>query len=253
VVTVNGITKEQFTKCVPAMSAAGGEQVTVTPEGDYVKVESGGEATWSGWVGDETMIMRSDAKDKASIEAIVKTTDGLDKNENMMKLVGLVDSKAAIWFVVHNDKPDQPLAGIPVQAKALYGSLNFSQGLAFQFTLQQGTPEEAQKTVADMTQQLVMVKQMMPYLAKLELKAEGSDVHVTLNMTNEELKELAPLIQQQINGMMPGMMGAGQPPAAGEPPAGEPAAGEPPAGEPPAGEPAAGEPAAGEGAEPAGE
>jgi hypothetical protein len=250
VVAISGITKEQFTKCVPAMGPEGQEPPKVTQEGDYVKVEAEGETTWFGWVDAKTMVMRPEAKEKATIEAIVKTTDGLDKNANMMALADKVDKKAAIWFAVHNDKPDQPLAGVPVQAKALYGSLNFSQGLAFLFTLQQGTPEEAQKTVADMTQQLAMVKQMMPALAKLELKAEGSDVHVTLNMTDQEVKELAPMIQQQLGGMMGGMMGGGQPPMPEEP-AGDPGAAG--AADPAAAPPPAGEGAAGEGAEPDGE
>jgi hypothetical protein len=258
VIAVNGITKEQFTKCVPAMSPEGEEPAKVTEEGDFVKVESQGETTWFGWVDAKTMVMAPEAKEKARIEAIVKTTDGLDKNENMMKLVEKVDKKAAIWFAVHNDKPDQPLEGVPVPAKAVFGWLNFSQGMAFQFTLQQGTPEEAQKTVADLTGQLGMVKQMMPALSKLELKAEGSDVHVTLNMNDAEVKEVAPMVQQQINGMMGGMMGGGQPPMpeepAADPGATAPAAGDPgAAGAEGAAQPATGEPAAGEGAKPEGQ
>jgi hypothetical protein len=97
---------------------------------------------------------------------------------------------------------------VPVPVNALYGSVNFAQGLALNFTLQQGTPEEAQSTVATMTPQLAAVKQMMPFLSKLEMKPEGSDVQVTLSLNSDELKELAPLLQQQLGGMMPGgMMG----------------------------------------------
>lgn len=206
---VKGLTKAQFVKCVPALTSAGETPPTVTEDGNFVKIESGGEATWVGWADDTTAILRSDAKDKAAVEQVLKTTDGLDKNETMMKLIGQVDSKAAIWFAVHNTKPDQPLQGVPVQAKAIHGSVNFTQGLAVNLTLQQNTPEEAQNTVATMTPQLAAVKQMMPFLAKLEMKPEGSDVHVTLNLTEAELKELAPMLQQQLGGMMPMMGGAG--------------------------------------------
>jgi hypothetical protein len=245
---VKGLTKAQFVKCVPALSSAGETPPTVTEDGNFVKIESSGEATWVGWADDKTAILSSDAKDKAVIEGILKTTEGLDKNENMMKLIGQVDSKAAIWFAVHNDKPDQPIQGVPVQAKALYGSVNFSQGLAVNFTIQQSSPEEAQNTVATMTPQLAAVKQMMPFLAKLEMKPEGSDVHVTLNLNEAELKELAPVLQQQLGGMMPMMGGAGGHPEPAEP-AGDPGAADPAAGDPGAAEPAAG----GEAAAPEGE
>lgn len=204
---VKGVSKAQFVQCVPALAASGDEKPTVTEDGDYVKVEAGGQATWLGWVDDKTLVGRSGARDKATIEAVVKTTEGLDKNENMMKLIGKLDSKATVWFAVHNKTPDQPLAGVPVQAQAIYGSVNFAQGLALNFTLQQSSAEEAQSTVATMTPQLAAVKQMMPFLAKLEMKPEGSDVQVSLSLNNDELKELAPLLQQQLGGMMPGMMG----------------------------------------------
>jgi hypothetical protein len=249
---VKGITKAQFVKCVPALASEGDTPPKVTEEGEFVKIESGSDATWVGWADEKTAILRSDAKDKATIEAVLKTTEGLDKNENMMKLIGQVDSKAAIWFAVHNDKPDQPIQGVPVQAKALFGSVNFSQGLAVNFTIQQGSPEEAQNTVATMTPQLQAVKQMMPFLAKLEMKPEGSDVHVTLNLNNDELKELAPVLQQQLGGMMP-MMGGGGHPEPVDPAAGDPGAADPAAADPAAADPAAADPAAGEAAAPEGE
>lgn len=230
VLVVKGVTKEQFVKCVPALASEGDTPPKLTEEGNLVHVEASGDSTWFGWADDKTAITRSDVKDKAGIEALLKTTDGLDKNEAMMKLIGQVDSKAAVWFAVLNTKPDQPIAGVPVQAKAIYGSMNFTQGLAFKLTLQQGSPEEAQTTVTGMSGQLEAVKQMMPYLANLTMKAEGSDVHVSLSMTNEEVKQLAPMIQDQIGGMIPGAGMIGDPgagdmdeeaPAADDPAAGE--------------------------------
>jgi hypothetical protein len=211
VFSVSGISKDQLIKCAPALAAEEGQKIEVTDDGGYTKITADGETTYLGWLDDKTLVGSSKAKDKATIEAVVKSTEGLDKNVEMMKLIGLVDTKASVWFVLHNANPEKPVAGVPVQAKGMFGAINLSQGLGVNLTIQQSTPEEAQSTVATMTQQLDALKQATPlgkYLSKLEMKAEGSDAQFVLNLSNEEVKELVPLVQQQLLPMMM-MMGGG--------------------------------------------
>ncbi len=211
VVGVDGVNADQFEKCLNAMGEAEEESPEIAREGNLMKLTSPqGDVTWMGWTSDMTMLASPGATDKAAIEALLARDEGLDSNEALKPLVAKVDDEAGVWFAYKNTDTTAT-STVPVQAEAVYGSIRFSDGLGINVRLGQASAEDAKKTVATMTEQVGQAKEQAgplgKYLAKFELKADGSEVVIVMNMSNDELKELIPMLQQFAPMLMMGAMG----------------------------------------------
>ena len=190
-VSVKGMNAAQLEKCGKGLAEVQGETIEITHEGKLTKVVADGQTTWMGWMDDATMV--TTGPNKALVEALVGGKEGLSGNQPMMDLTGKVDTGAALWMIYNEQAgAPSPMAGAPVQVKAAHVSVSLAEGLGIDATLRQGSPEEAQKTVADFTGQLESLKESPygKYVSKLELKASESDVVAKLKMNDAELQEM---------------------------------------------------------------
>lgn len=190
-VSITGMNAEQVEKCSKGLAEVQGEQIEVTHEGKLTKIIADGQTTWMGWMSDTTLVTTGPHKEL--VESLVAGKEGLSNNKPMLDLTGKVDTSAALW-VVYNEQEGSPspMAGAPVQVKAAHVSLSLAEGLTINATIRQSSPEEAQKTVADITGQLESLKESpyAKYVSKLELKASESEVIAKLTMSDAELQEM---------------------------------------------------------------
>lgn len=190
-VAVKGMSAAQLKKCGEGVAASKGEKIEITEEGKLTKVVTDGQTSWLGWVDDTTLVTSGD--NKALLESVLASTEGLGSNKEMMGFIGKVDTDAALWLTFRDmGDAGSPLAGAPVKFQAAYGSIGLKEGLQINAAMRQSTPEEAQKTVADFTAQLEQFKQSPygKYVSKMELKANESDVIIKLVLSDAELQEL---------------------------------------------------------------
>jgi hypothetical protein len=143
------------------------------------------------------------------------SSDGLDKNAEIMDLLKNVDTGATLWMAM---KPaagaDSPLSGFPGGAKptAVFASIQLTSGLKVDAGLRFASADEAKQT-ADMGAQVMEQAKADPtmgkFIAKSSMKANGNDVIVKVDLNEAELDELLKMVQQQLGPMMMMMMGGG--------------------------------------------
>ncbi|ACY18874.1 hypothetical protein [Haliangium ochraceum] len=210
VVSVEGLTHDQFAKCAGAMAADGDDKVEVSKEGDLTKISANGDDQYAGWINDTTMVISPKGKTKEGMEEVMARKEGMGSNAKMMELVGQVDMGSSIWFAMHNSNAGQPVGGVPVQAQAMYGALTLGQGMNVDMTMEQASAEEAKDMVAELTQQLEGLKAMPfgKFVGKAQLEAKDKNVNLDLALSEADMDEMVPMLEQQLLPMLM-MMGGG--------------------------------------------
>ncbi|WP_428265122.1 hypothetical protein [Haliangium sp.] len=207
VVAVKGMDKAALSACAELAAAMGEDKVEISDDGGLTKVVSEGETAWIGWLDDKTMVMGGEAKDKAVVEALVARKEGL--SDVMAGLVGNTDTKAGLWFAMQNPKPSEPMGGMPYKVETAHGSINLASGIKINVGAKAASPEDAQKMVEEATGQLSQMKDQPPfgkYVAKAEIKADGANVNFTMALSDEDVNEIIPVVQQQVMPMLMMMM-----------------------------------------------
>ena len=206
VVAIKGLDKAKVKTCAEASAKLSQESIEIGEDGTLTKVVSQGETAYIGWLGDDTMVMGTDAKAKAAVEAIVSRDEGL--NEAMQALVGKTDTGASVWFAMQNPKPEEA-GNMPYQIKSAQGSVSLVSGLKVAVGAEAVSPEEAKRMVEEFTTQLNQMKSQPPFgkfASKAEIKADGSQVSLTLALSSADVDELVPIVQQQVAPLMMMMM-----------------------------------------------
>lgn len=116
-----------------------------------------------------------------------------------------------LWFYVNGESQfAQQAKGAGLDATAVVGSLNVSDGLSAEVRARLKSAEEATKAATMMEQQMGQIKMMVP---NVSAKAEGSDVKMNVDMSNKEIKSLMSMF-----GGMFGMGGGAAPMPEAAPP-----------------------------------
>ncbi len=168
-------------------------------------------------------------KGKAAVDGALKDIASKAPKDKQIWLAGLVTSDMA-----------PALAGSPVEAiQAIYGGVDFSNGLAISLGGLTDAPEKASEAQKKLQEQFDQLKPMMApmgvpakIIESVKIEAAGQEIKVSMAASPEDLKAL----QEKVGKMLGGM--GGPPPAApmqsppGAPPQAPPAAGGAPAAAP---------------------
>lgn len=176
---------------------------TFTVDGDtYSVVSKDGRHGAMRFVGDTTLVLATGvAGTKDGLAAIAKGGAGLDTSPTFTALLKGIDRTHSVWFALNGNSPVMAqLAAIGAKPKAVFGSINVSDGLTFDGAMRFGTPDEAQSLLA-LSKQVTQSPMVAQMFDKLDINATGTDLTASAAMGPQKLKAV---VQQMMT-----MMGDG--------------------------------------------
>ena len=206
VVVIHGLDKTQSMACIDKAKAEAAKKGSdITRDGDVFTVkDKGGQLTaWTFVSNDKLVGVLGPSASKDTVLAATKGTTGLSTSQTFVKMYSQINTKESLWFFVNGNAPFMAKAAqAGVKPKAVYGSLNITDGLTLDLRIKLGSPDEATQLVNMMKGQTnnAQVKQMFD---KLDVAADGEDAKVSVAMSNQKLQQLIGMV----GGMMGGMMG----------------------------------------------
>jgi hypothetical protein len=190
---LNGIDRDKGEKCLEMMAKEEGDELTLTRDGKFTKVESK-ETFWVGWIDDTTVVTGGPKIDKAGLEARMAGKDGLDGNKEMMDLIGKTNQSASMWMAMQ--KPAGAQASVPMEFSGVYATVDTKSGLSLNGGMLQADADTAAKTVETVKAQMTMAKQQAAamqldkFVDKLVVEASDAFVIMKLDLSDADVKEL---------------------------------------------------------------
>jgi hypothetical protein len=221
VVVAKGLQRDQIKSCGEKMATQKGKKFVVTDEGNLVQYEVDNEKVWGAWLDGSTLVL-SPEKDKAYVTQRAAGQAGLADSAELMGLLKNVDTSGTFYLVATADawansgQAGEMMKGTMKGAKGVFASIKLTDGLSLDAGVRFDTPENAKAFTAMAQSQLDMAKgqQMPPQLAglssaieKAKVSQNGNDTIVQLQLTNDQLKQLASFFMQ-MSQAFGGMAGA---------------------------------------------
>jgi hypothetical protein len=207
VMVVHGPDKAKIMACMDKYKAEAAKNDTeITIDGDVVLVKStkDNETAAMTFVNDTTMIATiGTLGTKDGVKAAAKGGNGLKSSQMFNDLFGKINTSDSLWFLVNGNSPLLDKASMMGKPKAMYGSLNITDGLAVDFHVKSSSADEA-KSLVDMAKAQTDSPQVKQMVDKIEITNNGDDAHFVVAMSAQKLQSLVGMF----GGMM-GMMGGG--------------------------------------------
>ena len=202
VIVVHGPDKGKVLACIDKMKdEAAKEGTTLTNDNGVVTVKSkDGETMAFTYVNDTTLIgVIGPNSSPASVVAAAKGGSALKTSPAFVEMYGKIKTGDSMWMLMNGNSPMfEQAAAIGVKPKAVFGSVNVSDGLALDLRVRLETPEQA-------TQLAGMAKGQVGQFAKmvdtLDIAADAADVKVNVVVSLAKLEALI----SQFGGMLGGM------------------------------------------------
>jgi len=212
IVVIHGPDKGKVTGCLDKAKAEaaknGGE---ITQDGDVfmVKDKHGANTAWT-FVGNETLIGAvGPSASKATLVAAAKGGSPLKSSKTFVEMFSKINTKESLWVLVNGNAPFMAQAAkAGVKPKAVFGSVNVTDGLSVDMRIRLATPEEATNLVK-LAQQQTGNPQVKNMFDKLDVGADGSDVKFSVAMSQQKLTALMGMVGGALGSMMGGGGGMG--------------------------------------------
>jgi hypothetical protein len=208
IVVVHGPEKAKVMACVDKAKVEAAKKGTdITVDGDVFLVkDKSGQPTAFTFVNDTTLIGAIGAMGtKDGVMAAAKGQSALKSSATFVEMYSKINTGDSMWMLMNGNSPAfSKMGSMGVKPKAVFGSINVTDGLTVDMRIRLGTPDEAKQLVTMLQGQInnPQVKQMFD---KLDVTADGSDAKFGVAMSNQKLQQL----MQMVGGMMGGMMGGG--------------------------------------------
>lgn len=207
-IVIHGPEKAKVMACMDkakAEAAKKGSELTVDGDVVLVKDKSGNNTAFT-FVNDSTILAVIGASaTKDAVLAAAKGGSALKSSPAFVEMFSKINTGDSLWMLMNGNSPAfSKMGAMGVKPKAVFGSINVTDGLTLDMRIRLGTPDEAKNLVAMLQGQInnPQVKQMFD---KLDVTQDGSDAKFSVAMSNQKLQQLASMV----GGMMGGMMGGG--------------------------------------------
>ena len=208
VIVVHGPEKAKSLACfdkMKAKAAAKGTEITVDGDVVLMKDKNGGNTAFT-FVNDTTMVgVIGNNATKDAVLAAAKGVSTLKSSPSFVEMFSKINTGDSIWGLANGNSPAfSKMGGIGLKPKAIFGSVNVTDGLTLDMRIRTEKPDDAKSFVTTMQGQInnPQVKQMFD---KLDVSQDGADMKIAVAMSNQKLQQLI----QMVGGMMGGMMGGG--------------------------------------------
>jgi hypothetical protein len=207
IIVAHGIDKSKAFACLDKMQPEmAKEGVEVTRDGDVVLGKNKNGDQFAGmFVNDNTGIMAlGDKANTAGIKAAAQATSTLKSSPQFVDMYGKVKTSDSLWFLLNgNSKVFEKVAAMGIKPKAVFGSLNVTDGLSLDMRMRMDTPDAASQLANMGKAQLAQAAKMFD---QIDVAADGSDVKFTVVLSNQKLQALI----TQFSGMFGGLGGMGK-------------------------------------------
>jgi hypothetical protein len=209
-IVVHGPEKAKVMACLDkakAEAAKKGSEVTIDGDVFTVKDKAGQNFAFT-FVNDSTLLgVIGPAASKDSVLAAAKGTSALKSSPAFVEMFSKVNTHDSLWMLMNGNSPAfKSMSSFGVKPKAVFGSLNVTDGLTVDLRVRMEKPEDANSFVMLINSQISQ-PQVKAMFDKLGVLAEGVDARFSLAMSNQKLQQL----MAQFGGMMGMMGGAGGP------------------------------------------
>jgi len=203
VIVVHGPDKGKVLACIDKMKdEAAKEGTTITNDNGVVtiKPKDNGDAMSFTYVNDSTLVgVIGPSSSPAAVLAAAKGGSALKTSPAFVEMYGKIKTGDSLWMLMNgNSKAFDQAASMGFKPKAVFGSVNVSDGLAVDLRVRLESPDQA-------TQIAGMAKGQVGQFAKmvdtLDIAAEASDVKVVVVVSAAKLETLI----SQFGGMLGGM------------------------------------------------
>lgn len=209
---IHGLDKGKSMACLDkakAEAAKKGSEITVDGEVFTVKDKSGQLTAWTFVSGDTLLGVLGPTAGKDTVMAAAKGGSTLKSSPTFVEMYSKINTKESLWLLINGNAPFmQKAASAGVKPKAVFGSVNVTDGLTVDLRIRLATPDEATQLVNMMKGQInnPQVKQMFD---KFDVTNDGSDAKIAIAMSNQKLQQLIGMVGGMMGGMMGGGMGGG--------------------------------------------
>ena len=215
-IVIHGPDKAKVLACVDKekdKAKAKGTEMTVDGDVVLMKDKNGATSAFT-FVNDTTMLGVIGSKGtKDGVKEAAKGGSALKSSQTFVDMYSKINTKESLWLLINGNAPFMAkAASAGVKPKAVFGSVNVTDGLTVDLRIRLATPDEATQLVNMMKGQInnPQVKQMFD---KFDVTNDGSDAKIAIAMSNQKLQQLIGMV----GGMMGGMMGGGMGGAGGTP------------------------------------
>lgn len=210
VIVVHGADKTKSLDCFAKMkdeAAKSGDEIT--RDGDVVIVKSKkGETVAITFVNDSTAV--AVVGPNASKDGVKKAAQGgsaLKSSPAFVEMYSKINTQASLWMLVNgNAKVFDKAAAMGVKPKAVFGSLNVTDGLAVDVRMRLESADQATQMANAFRGQLQGFQSMVD---KLEVGSDNADVKVSVAMSQQKLEALVKNFAGMFGGGGRGSMGGG--------------------------------------------
>lgn len=212
VVVVRGPSKSKVMGCTGKLkeeAAKNGSEVTV--DGDLIVVkDKTGTSTAMTFVDDTTMIGAIGTQaTKEGLMAVAKGGSTLKSSSTFMEMYGKIKPSQSLWLLINGNAPALSKAGnMGVKPKAVFGSINVTDGLALDMRVRLATPEEANQLVT-MAKGQTGNPQVKAMFDTLDVAADASDAKISVVMSHQKLQGLIGMVGGMLGGALAGAVNSG--------------------------------------------
>jgi hypothetical protein len=208
VIVVHGPEKSKLMACMDKYKGEAAKNGTdVSVDGDVILVkDKNGDTSAMTFVNDTTIIgVVGPNATKDGVKAAAKGGSTLKTSQTFVDMYSKINTQDSLWVLVNgNSGLLDKASSVGIKPKAVFGSLNVTDGLAVDVRIRLASADDAKSFVGMMKGQTdnPQVKAMFD---KLDVTNDGADARVTVAMSNQKLQALVGMV----GGMMGGLMGGG--------------------------------------------
>jgi hypothetical protein len=191
IMVLNGLDKAKSLACVDKwQEEAAKEGTTISKDGDVVLAkDKSGEGGGLTFLSDtRALVVFGKAVDVAAVKKAATGGSTLSTSPAFVEMHGKIAKDQSLWFLANgNSKIFEDAQQLGLRPKAVFGSLNVTDGLSADVRARLDSPDQATQTVANFKGQVDAMKGMVD---KLDFTADGADVKLSAAASVQKLQSL---------------------------------------------------------------
>jgi hypothetical protein len=214
VIVIHGPDKAKVMACfsldkAKASASAKGTELKVDGDIAYIKDKSGNTTAFT-FVNDTTMLGVMGSKATADgIKDAAKGASALKSSATFVDMYSKINTQDSIWGLVNgNSNLLSKMGSLGIKPKAVFGSLNLSDGLTVDVRVRMSSADEV-KGFVGLAQGQIASPQVKQLFDQLDVVGDGNDAKFSVKMSAAKLQALATMVQGTMGAMMGGMGGGG--------------------------------------------
>jgi hypothetical protein len=207
VVVIHGLDKAKTAACMTKMKAEIEKDGTkLTDDGGIYTFSKDNNSMGMTFVNDSTAVMVVGANGNVNgVKAATAGTSALKNSPAFIDMFSKIKTGDSLWLLANGNSPMFDKAGaLGVKPKAVFGSVNVTDGLTLDLRIRLNTADEA-TSLANMVQG--QAKQAAQMFDKFDVGTEKEDLKVSIAMSTQKLEQLV----GQLMALAGGMGGMGGP------------------------------------------